>query len=100
MQWILDNLELILGGLAVLILIGRFLAPLTATKIDDFIVDALDAVLKMARGRVAAGKEAPLTHEERMADRKIELPVEGTPKAKLKAALDKKITDGLDKDKP
>lgn len=100
MQWLLDHLELVLGALAVLILIGRFLAPLTATKIDDFIVDALDGILKLARGRVAAGKEEPLTYEEQWKDRKIEPPLQGSPKAQLKAVMDKKIADEIEKDKP
>ena len=53
MDWIVANAGVLLGALGVVVMVGRFVAPITATKVDDFIVDALDTLLKFARGKSA-----------------------------------------------
>ena len=49
LKWLSDNSTVLLAVAAGAVAIGRVLAPLTTTKVDDFLVGALDWALKLLR---------------------------------------------------
>lgn len=88
MAWLVTNWPVIVGGLGVLLVVLRFIAPFTATKIDDWIVDALDLVLKLTRGK--AKEVVPTVFEDTVP------PVEGSVQASLKSTGDQRVARKLE----